>query len=413
MVDNIKVTAQMAKAPKLTNILTRIKNLFSMARAKAWGPRFMTKLTTQLAKSGLGKRVAKKVIAIVLGIFFPGPGWAGAIMSFIWLAADLYWLYTIFDGIITDIQKEDGSVTTPTPEQKDPAYQEEKPEGGQNSFAPRTFGETAARVATTAFPFFGPLAAGFKMGKSFFGKSPAAEKGDYSNVDFSQVKNNIQRAEGTQKTGDPYNVVYGYGKYGSPSKKLTDMSIGEVLNFQSKLRDATEGTIPGQGPNVGTSAVGAYQLLAGNVERISKNLFGKDWRNVKFTPETQDAIAGALFDASKGSNKSLAGQWAYFRNLDKEGGAALRAQAGNSTAAVAPVPGAAGTPTPRLAQPPIREAAAVVPAAAKPAENNSGKAEPAVTVVNNNTVTPSTPQMMPAIHNPELATLLLKHEYCG
>lgn len=81
-----------------------------------------------------------------------------------------------------------------------------------------------------------------------------------------------QRLAGVIKPGESgkkgYNAVFGEGKmYGSilPNKNITEMTGQEVLDFQVRLRNATEGKLPGQPADVGTSAVGAYQIVRSNL----------------------------------------------------------------------------------------------------------------------------------------------------
>jgi len=165
------------------------------------------------------------------------------------------------------------------------------------------------------------------MGYSASTSSYASKGTSFKDTDFSQVKANIMMAEGTSQTRDPYNTVYGYGRYGQPSKPLIDMTFGEVADFQKNvLIPNTKGKVPGT--NLGTGAVGAYQFNNGTLESLAKQKFGSSWRSEKFTPENQDILAEVLFDERKGNDAKLAATWAYFSNLDEQGGAALRAQRG-------------------------------------------------------------------------------------
>jgi len=155
-----------------------------------------------------------------------------------------------------------------------------------------------------------------------------ASKGtSFKDTDFSQVQANIMMAEGTFQTDKPYNTVYGYGKYGQPSKLLTEMTIGDVAKFQKDvLIPNTKGKVPGT--DLGTGAVGAYQFTYDTLVSLAKEEFGSSWYSKKFTEENQDRLAKRLFDQRKGNDAKLAATWAYFSNLDEQGGAALRAQRG-------------------------------------------------------------------------------------
>lgn len=112
-------------------------------------------------------------------------------------------------------------------------------------------------------------------------------------------------AEGTAGTykGSPYDVVYGYGKYGVPPKPLTDSSLKEVVEFgKNVLIPNTKGTLPNQPKDVGTSASGRYQFTQETLSTYGPKVFGADWENVKFSPENQDKLGEALFNDRKNGN---------------------------------------------------------------------------------------------------------------
>jgi len=415
MVSNIKVTAGLAKAPKTGSLLTRIKSLFTTARAKGWGARFLAKLPMKLGTSKVGKKVAQKLMAIAIGIFLPGPGWVGAIVSLMWLALDLYFLYDIFDSIITDIINEDNSVTSPTPQIKDPAYDSPSqrtsaPASSMPGYNPQTgFGNFMDRYGA------GGVGGNFG-GQKLSGDLPGLGT-DFSNTDFSQVKDSIILHEGTGKGGrNPYETVFGYGKYGSPEKPLTDMTIREVLAFQDKLRNNTRGVISG-----GTSAVGAYQFLKDTLAKNAQIVFGPAYMSQKFTPETQDKLAQLNFDSAKKTPELLAKQWAYFRFTHERGGAALRAQSpGTPTpppagmqAPLAPPAPMPGPLSPNYRGAPTRPSDSIVPLPSYSSGGAPTVIDASKTVIAPPAGSPPPPaaQAMPAINNPELGSLLLKNEY--
>lgn len=91
----------------------------------------------------------------------------------------------------------------------------------------------------------------------------------------------IMRAEGTAGK-DPYNVVLGNGRYGLPSKPLTDMSLAEAYQFGRSVR-ARHGS---------SSAIGAFQIVG----QTMKNFMGEaglGW-NDKFSPENQRKLAAVI-----------------------------------------------------------------------------------------------------------------------
>lgn len=154
------------------------------------------------------------------------------------------------------------------------------------------------------------------------------EQESFRNIPFAEVKAGIIEGE-TRGISDPYNTVYGNGIFSTPEKlvgkKLTEMTMGEVQEYQKKLVVETRGKIPGAG-SLGTSAVGAYQLISSTLANSAEKVFGKSWKSVKFTPETQDLLAERNYEDTKNNIETLSKQWAFFSDLSETGGAMLRAQ---------------------------------------------------------------------------------------
>lgn len=105
-----------------------------------------------------------------------------------------------------------------------------------------------------------------------------------------------------------YDIVYGNGKYGSPQqlmgKKLTDLTIAEVLQFQAMLLK--------NGP---ASPVGAYQFNKKTLEHVAPQVLGKDWRNKKFNKATQDSLAEFYWNKVK-DRRDMSSVWATLPNGD-------------------------------------------------------------------------------------------------
>lgn len=390
---------KLAQTGKAQSIIGKIKGLFTAARAKSWGPRFMKKLSQKLGASALGKRILKKVLTAVGGFFLPGPGWVATVWSLIWIAADLYFLYTIFESIYTELSREDsGGTTSPT------NTEETAPANSKSSF----FNTDLGLLAVSPMAFIGKKALDAVGGISFNKAMP--DEGAYKNTQFADVKDTIIAHEGTGQGGrNPYDTVYAFGKYGSPDKKLTDMTIGEVQTFQTRLISNTKGKIPGQPANIGSGAVGAYQFTKDTLATLAQQAFGDKWKTVRFDAQTQDLLAKMLFDSRKASNQQLSGTWAAFADLNQKGGAALRAQgAKGANGANTFRPNAPSAPTATSPQMttvvPFRNAAAI----AKPA------AGPAGPVIIDNSQTVNAPMApgssapapaMPSVYNPEMFNL--------
>jgi hypothetical protein len=96
--------------------------------------------------------------------------------------------------------------------------------------------------------------------------------------------------------GNTADVVYGFGKFGSPSKPLSQSTIGEVQDFQrNTLIPNTRGKV-GAGPDKGTGAVGTYQLVYGTLKDYAPKVFGPNWRNQPFTAAAQEQLAKAIYE---------------------------------------------------------------------------------------------------------------------
>jgi len=113
---------------------------------------------------------------------------------------------------------------------------------------------------------------------------------------------------GAPGRGNTADVVYGFGEFGSPSKPLSTLSIGEVQDFQrNTLIPKTRGQI-GKGPRIGTGAVGTYQITYGTLQDYAPKVLGANWRNATFTADVQEQIAKAIYEDVKGEN--LKDTWA-------------------------------------------------------------------------------------------------------
>ena len=122
-----------------------------------------------------------------------------------------------------------------------------------------------------------------------------------------------------------YNTIVGdhepgKGKYRSifAGRNLTEHNLDELVQKGNQLREATRGDaslgldkLPKtkDGRFQGTSAVGAYQILTSNVEKLAPEMFGPDWKSMRFTPEVQEKIAERLFNDRKKAGGDLRQEW--------------------------------------------------------------------------------------------------------
>lgn len=114
------------------------------------------------------------------------------------------------------------------------------------------------------------------------------------------------------------------------NKPISQMSLEQIKLFQKEVltKQLIKVKTKNNDNEPTSPAVGGYQF-------IYTTLFGKNGNgglakdipiSEIFTPQLQTELARKLFDSTKGNNKTLSGQWAYFSTLDAEGGADLRAQ---------------------------------------------------------------------------------------
>lgn len=108
-----------------------------------------------------------------------------------------------------------------------------------------------------------------------------------------------------------YDIVYGNGIFGSPQalygKRLSDMTISEVLQFQDNLFANTRGNTAGGNDGEGHTPVGAYQFT----KETLLGLMGPAGvsGNTKFDAATQDRMAEILWNQRRGGDMSKT--WAY------------------------------------------------------------------------------------------------------
>lgn len=107
-------------------------------------------------------------------------------------------------------------------------------------------------------------------------------------------------------TGAAFDMVIGNGAYGSPSKPLSSMTLGEAIDFGTKvLIPNTRSKGVGRAANgevLGSSAMGAYQITQSTLKAYAPKVLGANWQQMQFTPEVQDRIARQIFEDNKNGN---------------------------------------------------------------------------------------------------------------
>ena len=109
-------------------------------------------------------------------------------------------------------------------------------------------------------------------------------------------------SRGAPGQGNTADVVYGFGKFGSPAKPISQSTIGEVQKFQrDTLIPNTKGRV-GAGADKGTGAVGTYQFTYGTLKEYAPKVLGPNWRDTPFTADVQEQLAKALYEDVKGGD---------------------------------------------------------------------------------------------------------------
>ena len=142
----------------------------------------------------------------------------------------------------------------------------------------------------------------------------------------SQLKETIAARE----SGGDYNIVFkGTNQFNTTppevavGKRLTEMTIAEVINYQQNvLLPETRGRI-GKG-NLGTTAVGKYQFITPTLMKLASEA-GYDFNTTKFTPAVQEKLADLDIEKIR---KSSSNDEDFARRINKEWEGA-RVTAGN------------------------------------------------------------------------------------
>lgn len=135
--------------------------------------------------------------------------------------------------------------------------------------------------------------------------SPAAQRIVGAQMGFATPGEPVSSAGFGTQQGNPYDALVGWGKFGKTDKPLTEMTLGEAMNFGKQVlipntRNSTELGLAGTGK--GSSAMGAYQITQGTLQDFAPRVLGKDWQNQKFTPEVQDKLAEAIYNERRSGN---------------------------------------------------------------------------------------------------------------
>ena len=122
----------------------------------------------------------------------------------------------------------------------------------------------------------------------------------------------LSNAAGPVPVGGGYDTVVGNQK---SSKPLTQMTVGEVIaEGKSNWIPATRGNASlGLPADKGSSAAGRYQITGETLQEFGKKVYGDGWDSQPFSPEVQDKVAEAIFNARKGGD--LTSTWVGLKSV--------------------------------------------------------------------------------------------------
>ena len=151
-------------------------------------------------------------------------------------------------------------------------------------------GEDALRVLRQKYPHLSPEAQDYaeRFIQNRSALEAAANASAAAGTDLNTVATPVYSA---------YNKLYGGDQYYKASGPLIDMSLRQLGRETEKLRQATVGKLKND-PR-GTTAAGAWQLTQTAIKDVAPSVLGKDWQDVKFTPDVQERLAAAYYDKYK------------------------------------------------------------------------------------------------------------------
>lgn len=135
-------------------------------------------------------------------------------------------------------------------------------------------------------------------------------------ADFGGVVSGITGSD-AGGSADPYNTILGNGQFGAPPKPLTEMTIGEAINFgrNTLIPNTRNNAQLGLSNGQGSSAVGAYQFTQGTLADFGPRVLGPNWANERMTPQVQDRLGRAIFESTRGGAAALKGRWQGLQKL--------------------------------------------------------------------------------------------------
>lgn len=130
------------------------------------------------------------------------------------------------------------------------------------------------------------------------------------------IRNSVGTPAGTIAGGrDPSRIMnYEARDSGFNSVPDTVRTLGQASDFAVQVNGANKARTG----SPGSSAMGTYQITGETLRDFGPRVFGEGWENTDFTPENQDKIAEAIFNASNGSAKSLSNRWVSLSTEEAE-----------------------------------------------------------------------------------------------
>jgi hypothetical protein len=118
----------------------------------------------------------------------------------------------------------------------------------------------------------------------------------------------IKKHEGTANQENPYDTVLGYGRYGTPPKPLTQMTLDEVYDFGREMLAHPDN-------HFNSSAAGAYQIVGNTLRDLQRDMGLSG--DMIFSPGLQDRMAYRLAKRRGFNPSGLQNEWTSLKKLSR------------------------------------------------------------------------------------------------
>jgi len=147
----------------------------------------------------------------------------------------------------------------------------------------------------------------------------ALEAGKISPIVYGRVRSTMGFATATDILGSVLGAGGGGAVSGDPSRVMNYeakasgfaavpdnvKTLGQASDFALQVNAANKRRTG----EVGSSAMGLYQIVGDTMRSVAPTVFGANWKNTEFNAANQDKLGEAIFKANRGSVDALRKQW--------------------------------------------------------------------------------------------------------